>query len=235
MSRQGLPAPVTPERGELCFYAVAGAPPPGCLQRFSVDIVMSGRRATPKRRRVCEVCSAWLLQERLANVAPPCVMVPPPDNALVSVPCLHSRWLCFASRLCFAKDPLSNLGCEQTTHGCDGQGSAKRPKFIHQQVADYTDGRVHNDWIGLRELWHTSRHGSRRARYQRDRPGLGYQGIFSNKLEKTGVFVKAADVASGSLPHVSIALYMVSGRGLCPRCFAADSVDSLPTVSELVE
>jgi len=71
MYRQGLPASVTPERGELCFYAEAGAPPPGCLQRFSVDIVMSGRRATPKRRRVCEVCSAWLLQERLANVAPP--------------------------------------------------------------------------------------------------------------------------------------------------------------------
>ena len=216
MYRYGLIASVTPKRGEFCFHAEAGVPPPGCLHRFSVDIVMSGRRATPKRRRVCEVCSAWLLQERLANVAPPCVMVPPPDIALVSVSCLHSRWPCFASRLCFAKDSLSILGCEQTTHGCDGQGSAKRPKFIHQQVADYAEGRTDNVWIGLRELWHTSRHGPRRARYQRERPGLGYQGIFSNKLGNACVFVSATDVASGLLPHVSIALYMVSVRVLCP-------------------
>ena len=45
---------------------------------------------------------------------------------------------------------------------------------------------------------------------------LACQGIFSNKLENTCVFVKATDVASGLLPHVIIALYMVSVRVLCP-------------------
>ena len=31
MYRQGLPASVTPERGEPCYYAKAVAPPRGCL------------------------------------------------------------------------------------------------------------------------------------------------------------------------------------------------------------
>ena len=79
-----------------CYYA--GNPNMnGCLQRFSVDIIMVGKRATPEWRRVCEVCSAWLLQERLANVAPTCVMVSPPDVARVSASFLQSRWLLFAS------------------------------------------------------------------------------------------------------------------------------------------
>ena len=95
-------------------------------------------------------------------------------------------------------------------------GLAECPKFSHQQVADYAEERNDSSWIGLRELWHTARHGSRRARVQRERPGLGCQGIFSNKLENTCVFVKATDVASGLLPHVIIALYMVSVRVLCP-------------------
>ena len=81
MYRQGLPASVTPERGEPCYYAKAVAPPRGCLQRSNVDMVMVGKRATPKWRRVCEACWAWLLQERLANVAPPYVTVSPPDLA----------------------------------------------------------------------------------------------------------------------------------------------------------
>jgi len=83
MYRQGLLASVTTERGEPCYYAKAVAPPRGCLQRSNVDMVMVGRRATPKWRRVCEACWAWLLQERLANVALPYVIVLLSDLARV--------------------------------------------------------------------------------------------------------------------------------------------------------
>ena len=124
MCWQGLPASVCPERGELCYYAKAGAPPPGCLQQFSVDIRMKGKRTTPKWRRVCEACSVWLLQERLATVGPPCVTVSPPDLARVSDPYLHSRWLCFVPWLCFAKDSQGSIECEQPTPDYDVQDSA---------------------------------------------------------------------------------------------------------------
>jgi len=67
----------------VCYYA--GNPSMGdCLQRRNVVILMASRRASPKWRWVCEVCSAWLLRERLANAAPSCVMVPPLYVARVS-------------------------------------------------------------------------------------------------------------------------------------------------------
>ena len=71
MYRQGLPASMMTELADRCYYAQAWAPPPGCLQRSNVDIVMVGRRAAPKWLRVCEACAVWLLQERQANVALP--------------------------------------------------------------------------------------------------------------------------------------------------------------------
>ena len=50
-----------------CYYA--GNPNmDGCLQCSSVDIVMVNKSATPKSRRVCEVCSDWLLDKLLAKV-----------------------------------------------------------------------------------------------------------------------------------------------------------------------
>ena len=130
-----------------------------------------------------------------------------------------------------------------STHECDGQdiddmmsGRAKHPQFILQLLADYAEEKQEdNSWVGLRKLWHTSRHGSRQARQQREHPGLGYRGILSSKFENEGVFVKTSHVASGLLPHVRIASYMVRVRVLFPRCFAADSTDASPTVSELVE
>ena len=67
------------------------------------------------------------------------------------------------------------------------------------------------------------------------RQRLGHQGFLSSKFENAGVFVRTSDVSSGLLPHVRIASYMVSVRVLFPRCFAADSADASPTVSELVE
>ena len=109
------------------------------------------------------------------------------------------------------------------------------PESIQQQLAEYAKKQVDNSWVGLRGLWRASRHGSRRAREQRDHRGLGYHGILSSKFENAGVFVKTFHVASGLLPHVRIASYMVSVLVLFPRCFAADSADASPTVSELVE
>ena len=70
---------------------------------------------------------------------------------------------------------------------------------------------------------------------ERGHPGVGYQGFLSSDFENAGVFVRTSDVSSGLLPHVRIASYMVSVRVLFPRCFAADSADASPTVSELVE
>ena len=44
----------------MCYYA-CNPNMDGCLQCSTVDIVMVNKSATPKSRRVCEVCSDWLL------------------------------------------------------------------------------------------------------------------------------------------------------------------------------
>ena len=85
MYRQGMPASMTPTEPSMlaCYYA--GNPNMnGCSQRFSVDIVMVNKRATPKWRRACEVCSAWLLNARLATVALTCGIASPMNVARAS-------------------------------------------------------------------------------------------------------------------------------------------------------
>ena len=85
MYRQGMLASMTPAGPSMpaCYYA--GNPNMnGCLQHFSVDIVIVSNRATPKWRRVCEACSAWLLKKRLATVPLTCGVASPPTVAWVS-------------------------------------------------------------------------------------------------------------------------------------------------------
>ena len=84
-----------------CYYAGCSD---CCLQRSNVDIVMINISA-PKLRRVCEVCAAWLLQERLANV----VVVSPPDVALVLASFFAS--LLVLLRVMIVCSPRTQCGC----------------------------------------------------------------------------------------------------------------------------